>query len=171
MKAHINKFLQIGIIVRSVDEAVKNYEDILGIGPWDISSVSGAEPPFTDLEIDGVPRSENICKLAICRMFGMEIELIEPIAESPYSEWLEEHGPGLHHIAVDTDESYDDLLDGYKKDIKPQPWIRATGMGGLMDYSYLDFREELGLIMECYRNFPPGKRGIDPDYDGTPLNR
>ena len=171
MKANINKFLQIGIIVRSVDDAVRHYEEDFGIGPWDISSVSGAEEPFTDLKVDGVPRQELICRLAICRRFGMEFELIEPVAESPYSKWLDEHGPGIHHIAVDTDESYDELLESYSGDGDRRPWIRATGIGGLMDYSYLDLREETGLIVECYRNLQPGKRGIDPDYDGTPVSR
>ena len=171
MKATINKFLQVGIIVRSVDDAVRHYEEDFGIGPWDLSAVSGAEPPFTDLVVDGEPRQELICKLAICRRFGMEFELIEPVAESPYSRWLKEHGPGIHHIAVDTDETYDELLESYSGDECRKPWIRATGIGGLMDYSYLDLREEMGLIMECYRNFPPGKKGIDPDYDGTPVNR
>ena len=171
MKASINKFLQIGIIVRSVEDAVRHYEEYFDIGPWELSSVSGAEEPFTDLEIDGVPRNELICRLAICKRFGMEFELIEPVADSPYSRWLEEHGPGIHHIAIDTDESYDDILASYSNGGEREPWIRATGIGGLMDYSYLDLREETGLIMECYRNLQPGKSGIDPDYEGTPANR
>ena len=166
MKTKIRKLLQIGIIVESVDEAVRNYEMILGTGPWEIKTVSGEDEPFRDLQIDGVSRPEKICKLAICKVFGMEIELIEPIAESPYSRWLVEHGPGLHHIAVDTEDDYDGILQSYQKEKGEKPWIRATGMNGLMDYSYLDFRKEMGLIMECYRNIEPGRTGIDPDYKG-----
>jgi methylmalonyl-CoA/ethylmalonyl-CoA epimerase len=171
MKANINKFMQVGIIVRSVDDAVSHYEEDFGIGPWEISTVSGAEPPFTDLTVDGVPRNELICKLAICKRFGIEFELIEPVADSPYSRWLEEHGPGIHHIAVDTDESYDEILESYSGESGRKPWIRATGIGGLMDYSYLDLRDETGLIIECYRNIQPGKTGIEPDYEGTPVTR
>ena len=95
-----------------------------------------------------------------------DITLIEPIAESPYSRWLVEHGPGLHHIAVDTEDDYDGILQSYQEEKGEKPWIRATGMNGLMDYSYLDFRKEMGLIMECYRNIEPGRTGIDPDYKG-----
>lgn len=162
----IQKLLQIGIIVRSVDKAVEYYHSVLGIdGPWDISEVSGEVPPFDDLVIDGVPRKEKICKLAICKAFGMEIELIEPIADSPYSRWLEEHGPGLHHIAITSKDSYEKILE----DNKDRIWIRATGIGGLMDYTYVDYREEMGLIMECYKNLAPGKTGWDKDNPGDPV--
>ena len=171
MRANINRLLQIGIIVRSVDDAVKHYEEDFGIGPWEISTVSGETEPFTDLEVDGVPRREAICKLAICRRFGIEFELIEPIADSPYKASLDKHGPGIHHIAVDTDESYDEILESYSGEDNKKPWIRATGLGGLMDYAYLDLREEMGLIMECYRNMQPGKAGIEPDYEGVPVDR
>ena len=46
MKTKIRKLLQIGIIVESVDEAVRNYEMILGAGPWEIKTVSGEDEPF-----------------------------------------------------------------------------------------------------------------------------
>ena len=168
MEPKLPKLLQIGIIVRSVDKAIENYEKMLGIGPWEIRDVSGEEPPFDDLVVNGKPCRKKLCKLAFCRVYGMEFELIEPICESPYSKWLEEHGPGIQHIAVVTEDSYDTILDTYQKEKGEGPWIRATGIGGMMDYSYLDFREEMGLIMECYRHLEPGKVGIPFDYKGVP---
>ena len=75
MKTKIRKLLQIGIIVESVDEAVRNYEMILGIGPWEINTVSGEDEPFRDLEIDGVSRPEKICKLALTPVTGRTHQL------------------------------------------------------------------------------------------------
>ena len=171
MQSRKPKLLQIGIIVRSLDKTIRNYETVLGIGPWEISELSGAAEPFTDLVVDGEKRSETICKIGICKAYGMELELIEPVAaDTPYAKWLDEHGLGLQHIALISDEDYDEMLDSYQKQKGSAPWIRATGMGGLMDFSYLDYREELGLIMECYRNIEPGKRGIPYDYEGEAVD-
>ena len=36
----------------------------------------------------------------------MEIELIEPIGDSAFKTWLEQHGPGIHHIAAVTNTPY-----------------------------------------------------------------
>lgn len=46
------RLMQIGIIVRNVEEAVANNEAI-GIGPWEISVMDNSVPPFDDLKIDG----------------------------------------------------------------------------------------------------------------------
>lgn len=50
----VKKLLKIGMIVRSADEAVIHYEQILGIGPWDIQILSGEESPMSDLMVNGV---------------------------------------------------------------------------------------------------------------------
>jgi hypothetical protein len=37
--------------------------------------------------------------MAVCRRSPVEIELIQPVTgESPWSEHLDEHGEGLHHV-------------------------------------------------------------------------
>ena len=170
MQPKYTKLLQIGILVRDLDAAVRHYEEELGIGPWEISYLTGDAPPMEDLAIDGVPRPEKVCKQAFVHIFGIELELIEPIAPSQYSRWLEEHGPGIHHIGVTMAEDYDEALRKYRERKGAEPWVRGTGLGGLMDFSYLDYREELGLIVECYRNIAPDRRGIPFDYQGVPAD-
>ena len=44
-KPDFKRLMQIGIIVRNVDEAVANYESI-GIGPWEIFVMDNTVPPF-----------------------------------------------------------------------------------------------------------------------------
>lgn len=165
MATKFPKLLQIGIIVRNRDEAVKNWEK-LGFPMREVGALSGENPPFDDLTIDGVKRPEVVSKTAFFNCYGMEIELIEPVADSPYKTWLEEHGPGIHHIAVVTEDDYDKVLDDYKAEKGEDPWVRGVAFGGLMDFSYLDYREELGIIAEVYRNIQPGRRGINYEYEG-----
>ena len=114
-KPDFKRLMQIGIIVRNVDEAVANYESI-GIGPWDIFVMDNTVPPFQDLKFDGKEIEEKgpIIKTAKIAIYGMELELVEPIADTVYKRWLDEHGPGIHHIAFDTESKYEDLLNGWK---------------------------------------------------------
>ena len=105
--------LQIGIIVRDRDKAVAGWEK-LGFKMREVGGMSGEQPPFDDLTIDGKRRAELVSKTAFFNCYGMEIELIEPVADTPYKKWLDEHGPGIHHIAVITEDSYDKVLEDYK---------------------------------------------------------
>ena len=45
MNTQFAKFLQIGIIVENVEEAVKHYEKEYGIGPWRVSPLDSAQFP------------------------------------------------------------------------------------------------------------------------------
>ena len=162
--------LQIGIIVRDRDKAVENWEK-LGFKMREVGVLSGENPPLDDLTIDGVKTPVTVSKTAFFNCHGMEIELIEPIIDSPYKKWLDEHGPGIHHIAVVTEDNYDDVLAQYKEEKGSEPWVRGIGMGGLMDFSYLDLREELGIFAEIYRNIQPGRPGIRYEYEGTDASK
>ena len=65
----------------------------------------GDQPPTEDLTIDGKRETGIVSKLAFLRAYGMEFELIQPIGDSAFKTWLEEHGPGIHHIAAVTDDN------------------------------------------------------------------
>lgn len=175
-KPAFSHLFQIGIIVRNLEDAVKYWEENLGMGPWEISPMNAP-----DLHIDGKPLNGETCaKMAFLHAFGMEIELIEPVAETPYKAWLDEHGPGIHHIAVKPTTLYDELLAQHKEETGKEPWIRGQAMKGVipvlppdvyaMDFSYLDLREQAGIIVECYKNLAPGKVGHDYDPENpTPI--
>lgn len=180
MKPAFTHLFQIGIIVRDLEKAVKYYEEKLGMGPWEISPMAGLGP-CEDLQICGKSfKGEVCCKMAFLHRFGMEIELIEPVGDTPYRKWLEKHGPGIHHIAVKTSEDYDKVLADHKAETGRDPWIRGQAMKGVipgmpkdmyaMDFSYLDLREEAGIIVEFYKNLAPGKVAHDYDPENpTPL--
>ena len=152
MQAKFEKLVQVGIIVNNLENAVQNYEK-MGISGWKISAHRNDAPPMEDLKYDGEEFKEKgiIIKIAIATWAGVELELIEPVADSKFKTWLENHGPGIHHMAIKTDKTYQELLASYAEEEKREPWVHGQGIGGIMDFSYLDLRDELGIIFECYR--------------------
>ena len=151
MESKIKKLLQLGIIVPDAEVAAKRFEDDLGMGPWKFGRVSSDNMP--GLHIDGKAGVLDF-KVAFCHCFGLEIELVEPVSESAYSKWLAEHGPGLHHIAVVTNEPFKDMIADHKKLTGKDPWIwvKDTGApeGRNLEFAYLDMVKEVGLFMEIY---------------------
>jgi methylmalonyl-CoA epimerase len=81
------KIDHIGIAVRSLADAVKVYENTLGL------KVSGYET----VEDQGV-------NLAMIPLGESRIELLEPLhAQSPVEKFMAKRGEGIHHIAVSVD--------------------------------------------------------------------
>ena len=82
---------QVAYIVEDMDRAIPRYEALFG--PFTVSeqkldgcTVRGTS---TDLEM----------KMAVNHSSPVEIELIQPVkGESPWSEHLDRHGEGLHHV-------------------------------------------------------------------------
>ena len=127
MEAQFKALMQIGIIVKNLEEAVKQ-DETMGIGPWEISAMNNTIPPFDDLKFDGkeLETKGDIIKTAMITCFGLELELIEPVApETAYYKWLEEHGPGIHHVAFDVRDDYETFLKNSEEMTGKAPWVRG----------------------------------------------
>ncbi|MCQ2557972.1 MAG: VOC family protein [Oscillospiraceae bacterium] len=147
MKPKLTALYQIGILATNVEEKVKNYE-AMGIGPWEpVGLMTGKK---MDLYVNGERFDDDFFKVAMLHKFGMEIEIIEPIGDTPLKRWVDEHGSGIHHLAFETEDDYEDILADYKKTTGKDVWARGQGHGGHMDFSYLDLRDELGIFAEVY---------------------
>jgi methylmalonyl-CoA/ethylmalonyl-CoA epimerase len=84
----IQKIDHLGIAVRSLDESVDYYENVLGL------RCEGRE------EVE----SQKV-RTAFFSVGDTHIELLEPTsAESPIAKFLETRGEGIHHIAFGTDD-------------------------------------------------------------------
>ena len=156
MNTQFAKFLQIGIIVEDVDVATKRWNDEYGMGPWKILDIDSEN--FEDFQINGQPGKLHM-RNAFCDAYGFEIELIQPISDSPYKEWLKEHGPGIHHIAVITRDPFDKVIEEHKKLTGKDPWIWCKEPSIGMEFAYLDLVKELGLFVEVYNEEKTG--GLD----------
>jgi len=82
------KIDHIAIAVNDVEESAKVYQQALGV-----DSVE-----FETVESEGV-------KVAIIHLENGRVELMQPINDSsPIKKFLDKKGPGLHHMALETDD-------------------------------------------------------------------
>ncbi|MEX2193297.1 MAG: methylmalonyl-CoA epimerase [Nitrosarchaeum sp.] len=88
------KIDHVAIAVNDVEESAKVYQEALGV-----SSVE-----FETVETEGV-------KIAIIHLENGRIELMQPTNDaSPIKKFLDKKGPGLHHIALETDDIEGEVL-------------------------------------------------------------
>jgi len=82
------KISHLGIATKGIEEALKFWEDALGL-----------ENVHTEVVEDQKVR------VAMLPLGESRIELLEPTSEdSPISKFLEKRGGGIHHIAVEVDD-------------------------------------------------------------------
>jgi methylmalonyl-CoA/ethylmalonyl-CoA epimerase len=103
----------IAIAVRNVEEAIKNYQNILHID---------------HLEMEEVPNEK--VKVAMLRLQDTRIELMEPTAlDSPISKFLQERGEGIHHIAITADDIEKDVARASANGMKMLGALRTGSYG------------------------------------------
>ncbi|MBN1756462.1 methylmalonyl-CoA epimerase [bacterium] len=92
----------IALAVRDIETAGQFLKEALGLEIESIEKVPG----------QGV-------KVALINLFGVSLELIEPLDENSHlNKYLEKKGPGIHHLALKTDGLKDTLDDLKKKGIR-----------------------------------------------------
>lgn len=108
------KIDHLGIATRGIDEALKFWENALGL-----------EKTHTEIV------EEQKVRVAMLPIGETRIELLEPTSEdSPISKFLEKRGGGIHHIAVEVEDIHQALAklksDGMRL-IDETPRIGAEG--------------------------------------------
>lgn len=140
---------QIGIVVRSIDQAVKYYARSFGIGPW-------FQPKFSNKEhrLKGTEVISDETEMAIAFSGKIQLELIEPVSgnQSIYWEHLEKHGEGIHHLGfyVSDIEKRLDVLAASGIGVLQSGTIHSGGKSGgsVTDYVYLDTAGTGGVLLE-----------------------
>ncbi|MDP2726039.1 MAG: methylmalonyl-CoA epimerase [Dehalococcoidia bacterium] len=84
----IKKIDHVGLAVKSLDNALAFYRDILGIQPTSIE----------DYAPDKI-------RTAFLTVGDASLEIMEPTSpDSPVAKFLEKRGEGMHHISVEVDD-------------------------------------------------------------------
>lgn len=91
--------MQVGIVVRDAEAAVRAWTERFKLGP---AKIVDWPPPGSNLEetrtYHGQPGNFRM-RLAFLETASVQLEFIEPLeGNNIYSDWLEEHGEGLHHL-------------------------------------------------------------------------
>ena len=131
----IKKIDHIGIAVKSIDDALKLYEDILGLKCTGVEEVEGQR-----------------VKTAFLPCGDSEIELLEATDESsPIAKFIEKKGQGIQHIAVKVDDIEKAIEELKEKDVVLIDEKLRLGAGGAR-IAFVHPKSTGGVLLElCER--------------------
>jgi hypothetical protein len=153
-------FVQVGVVIRDLDASVKVLSEIFGIGPF--RTIDWPPTGRTDLErfYHGTP-ADFTARMAWTELGPIELELIQPLeGESIWSDFLEEHGEGIHHIRFNVSnlEGVIGYLTRQGIDVTQQ----GSGLRPGTTWAYLGTESKVGFIIEVM-NVLPGTDGRTPE--------
>ena len=91
---NISLIEHLGIAVKSLDEAIPYYENILGMKCYSIEEVA-----------------DQKVKTAFFKVGQTKLELLEPTSdESPIAKFIEKRGEGIHHLAFAVEDGVANAL-------------------------------------------------------------
>jgi len=152
--------IQVAIVVRDLDAAMRTYVHDYGIGPWEIYAFDPGN--VVDLREDGEP-VERSWRLAIANVGQVQWELIQPLdEESVYARFLAEKGEGVHHLGV--------AVPDFDATVAEQA-ERGNGvlLGGEykgIRFAYLATDRDIGVITEIFSGAPGEGQRPDATYAG-----
>ncbi|MBK9942778.1 MAG: methylmalonyl-CoA epimerase [Kouleothrix sp.] len=105
----------IGFAVRDIDAAVEFYSTMFDVTEW-----------------ERIPMPERHMAVAATRVGGMLLELIAPTSEeASFAKYLNDRGPGMHHVAYRVDDIVAALADVKARGVQlidevPRPGLHHT---------------------------------------------
>jgi methylmalonyl-CoA/ethylmalonyl-CoA epimerase len=146
-KIENNTLAKIGLVVKDIDVAAKNFSELFGIEMPRIILPSEEYTPDPTGETYTLFRGEHVparVKIANLQMGPVTVELLEPIDEaSPYTEFKEKHGQGVQFITF--------TINGFEQHIefvedKGIPLVHK-GEYGAGRYCFFDAVPQLGVML------------------------
>jgi hypothetical protein len=140
------KISQVAVVCNDLQKTMENYTNLLGWGPWNVYRY---EPPrLHHTEVGGKPVDYTMLG-AETHVGDLGFELLQPLTgPSIYKDWLDEHGEGLHHVAVmlhDFEESTA-LKERFAEE--DMPILMSGRFGETIEFFYVDTEPSLKLIIE-----------------------
>jgi methylmalonyl-CoA/ethylmalonyl-CoA epimerase len=125
----------LGIAVNSLEEAIPFYEKLLGTSCYSIEVVA-----------------EQKVKTAFFLIGQTKIELLESTdPEGPIGKFLENKGPGVHHVAFNVEGLQANLEEAEANGIRLIDKAPRKGAEGL-NIAFLHPKSTLGVLMELCEN-------------------
>ena len=135
-----DKFIQIGIVVKSVDETIKYYQQMFGFKDFEIRYVDYPTATYYG-KVAGYKGKRGFFYLG-----PVQIELIELVSgKTVHEDFLKAKGEGLNHLGFRVDD-----LESAKKDAEKaglnvvQSFTRPDGSG----FAYVDSDKVGGVMIE-----------------------
>ncbi len=128
---NISHIEHIGIAVKSIEESIKYYEEVLGLKCYSIEEV-------TDQKV----------KTAFFQVGETKIELLESTSpEGPIGKFIEKKGEGMHHIAFAVPNTSKALETAAENGVQLVDKISRPGAEGL-HIGFLHPRSTHGVLTE-----------------------
>jgi len=137
---------QVAILVDDLDETVKNYWTMFGIGPWHFYTYG--KPLVRQMSYHGQPADYQM-RIALSQIGALRIELIEAREDdSIYADFIKEHGYGVHHFGILVEDMNDALQQTHSAGLEMIQDGSGFGLDGDGYYAYLGTEEQLGVTLE-----------------------
>lgn len=149
---------QVAYVVRDLEPAVKSFAENMGIPDWVGWDYHGDYLP--NRFYDGQPAEYR--SIVAIPLYGPQVEIIQPIdGPSVFTTFLEERGPGLHHIGYFV-PSMQEVRDWYAaRGITEKMSGNGQGVDGDGEFTYFDTYDEFGSYIE-FIEVP--QRRYDPHF-------
>jgi methylmalonyl-CoA/ethylmalonyl-CoA epimerase len=135
-----NSFFQIGIVVKSVDDSIRYYQEMFGFKDFEVRYVEFPTATYYG-QVAGYKGKRGFFNLG-----PIQIELIELVSgKTVHEDFLKNKGEGMNHIGFHVDD-----LETAKKDAAKagfnviQSFSRPDGSG----FAYIDSDRVGGVIFE-----------------------
>ena len=121
----------LGIAVKSLEEAIPYWENVLGLKCYNIEEVA-----------------DQKVKTAFFMLGQTKIELLEPTSEeSTIAKYIEKRGQGVHHVAFAVEGIEDALADATEKGVQLIDKAPRKGAEGL-SIAFLHPKSTMGVLTE-----------------------
>lgn len=120
--------------------------DHAGIATDDATELAELYAALFDVTVAHEERFDGM-KVVFLAFENGYVELLEPRADGTIASYLERHGPGIHHLAIETDD-IDGALEGARELgielVDEEPRLGAWGH----DVAFLHPRDTGGVLLE-----------------------
>lgn len=131
MSLNIIKIEHIGIAVKSLETSIPLFEKLLGTKCYKLESIIDQDVKTAFFKIDNI-----------------KIELLESISsEGPISKFIEKNGEGLHHLALQVNNTNESLIEAKQIGFRVIDLIARKGADGL-DIGFLNPRNTNNVLIE-----------------------
>jgi catechol 2,3-dioxygenase-like lactoylglutathione lyase family enzyme len=149
---------QVGILVPDLAKGIATWSSLLGTDDWLVYTYGPENVPH--LEYRGAPGIFRM-HLALTGS-GPQVELIESLeGPSIYTEWISEHGYGLHHLGFrvpSAEHAVREVTAGGVELLQAGSGYGQDGDGG---FAYFDTQDTVGVIVEAIE-VPRRRRPPEP---------
>lgn len=158
MKPLLQALLQVGFVVRDLDQALEVFTGQLGAGPFlnvKFGSVDGDSAfndgalSIEDFRLDGRYLGSYGIRMGAMHFGGIQLELIQPMENmSLFRQYLDQHGPGAQHLAMERTESFEMTLG--RMAAAGNPIGSLAKVDRQEDCAFVRHTEPLGIALELY---------------------